>query len=236
MVGISGTAWREILRRVLAEGALIAAAILGAGYGGWTIAAVLAVLGLAIYVLVPRPQAPVGAFHSGRFAAVHMPDLMGAMLVTLFLALPFIIVAQDGWIGMPWGLMVLLWTPGLMAVAIFVIAIRQQCYWLLFEGDGIVLSTTRGTRRVGFAQIARIFREGRRLPAWVSGALMLFGGVRGAGVALLHGARQSTNLTLELRDGERIRLPMDAVEGGEKIVAGFSRAGLRVAEPADRRD
>jgi len=228
MWGLTAIAWRELIRRMGALVFLISAAVfwLGYGYAAWALLA--AGLGVALYLALPRPRPPEGALFAERMPSVYMPDLAGLVLALPFLSAPFIIAARETWIGGPWGLMVFIAPPGLVALAIFWIATRYQCSWIVLRPDGVELSGPRGRAWLDFSQIGRVRAEARALPGWISAALGLFGGPRGAGMALLHGRRTRHSAVVELRAGGTMSLPLDAFPDMQRVLKAMRDAGVTV--------
>lgn len=199
------------------------------GYGWLGVATASGCTAIATYLLPPRPKPPEGALHHDRLPSVWMPDLLGFLLATTFLATPFIVSALEEWPGVPWGLILFMWPPGLVALAILWFSSLYQCFWVLPERSAITLNTIWGRIALPYSEIVRVSTETRRPPGWLSPLLILFGGWRGLGIALLHGNRADHSLVLERIDGERIRLPLDAFPDAAKVIKALGRAGLTVA-------
>jgi len=72
--------------------------------------------------------------------------------------------------------------------------------------------------------------DARRLPKWISTALILVGGIRGAGVALLHGDRTTHTLRLERHDGSSVAIAADALPGIEPVLSAIDRAGIALPD------
>lgn len=223
------SAWIELARRAVALVLAVAAATAALGYGRWDIATATVVLAAAAYGLLPRPKLPPGALHHERLPSVYMPDLLGLLLATTFLSAPFIVSAREGWSGVPWGLMLLMWPPGLIALAIFWVAAGYQCLWVLVGPHALTVNTRRGTAVLPYESITGVSTDTTRPPRWLGPLLILFGGWRGAGVAILHANRQSHWIVIERRDSPPLRLPADAFPAARKIVGALSEAGIPVA-------
>ncbi|CAG1014840.1 MAG: hypothetical protein F9K19_14490 [Rhizobiaceae bacterium] len=224
----------EVSRRFVTLVLLCAGVIAAFGYGRLDAAAACGGAAIAAYLLPPRPKPPEGAFHHDRLPSVWMPDLLGFLLATTFLAMPFIVSALEEWPGVPWGLMLFMWPPGLVALAIFWFSARYQCFWVLPERSSITIGTLRGKTVLTYSEIVRVTTETRRPPGWLSPLLILFGGWRGLGIALLHGTRPNHSLVLERKDGEPVRLPLDAFPDAAKVVKALERAGVpTIREPAN---
>ena len=230
MPGLTLQGLIELLRRAALQVALIIAAVAGLGHGDWTRAALVAGAGLAVYVLLPRPRVPEGAMIVERMPSVFVPDLLAALLATTFLAMPFIIVAHEPWLGGPGGLMLFMWLPGLVALAIYWIAASSQCHWVRLDDHGLAVSTILGRTEVAFGDIALVRPEVKYPPRWLGPLLVLFGGIRGAGVAVLHGYRPRHALLIDRRGGGTIRLPADAFPDGAALLRRLSQAGVPLAD------
>ncbi len=225
---LTPSAWLELARRSIVLVLPVIAATAGFGHGNPGLALGLAALAAAIYGLLPRPRLPPAALHQKRMPTVYMPDLLALLLATTFLAMSLIISAREDWLDGPWGLMLFMWPRGLIALAIFWMAARYQCLWVLVEPDALTVSTMRGTTAMPYGGIARVQADMTPAPRWLKPLLILFGGWRGPGVAFLHAARQSHWLAIERKDGPPLRLPADAFPKAWKIFEAFERAGVRL--------
>lgn len=236
MARLTRQGWIEIARRAGAEVALVAASVAGLGHGLWVWSAGALGVAALIYILPPRPRPPAGAWFAGRGPAVIMPDLLGALLATTFFALPFLIAAHDPLIGSPLGPFLLTGPPGLAALAIFWIAARSQCFWIAVAPEGLRLATIRGEVALRFDDIVAVRPAERRLPGWVGRLLVLFGGLRGAGMALLQAGRVASYLVVERRSGPALSLPVDAVDRLDALLARLDAAGVALVPVHGGRD
>jgi len=223
---LSREGWVEILRRVALELSLVVAAVAGIGYGAWIRAGLAAAVGVVIYVTLPRPHPPARAWYVERMPSVYMPDLLAALLVTTFLALPFIIAAWDSALGSPWGPLLMTGLPAVISAVIFWIAASYQCRWILLSRDRLTVATIRGTVETPLPEIVQVRGEVRRPPVWLAPLLVLFGGLRGAGIAMLHGHTPRHILVVERNAGPPVRLPVDSFPHLPKLLQGFDRAGV----------
>lgn len=218
----------ELLRRGAALVLFIAAATAGLGYGRADLALAGVVLALLAYAVPPRPRVPDGAVHHERMPTVYMPDLLGFMLATTFFALPLIVSAQEPWLGGPWGLLLFTGIPGLITLLIFWIAIRHQCLWLRVTGHDLTIADLGRIVTLPFGEIAEVTVETKQPPGWLKPLLVLFGGLRGLGIALLTAERPSHALIVVRRDNKRLRIPADAFPDLRQILAAFERGGVRL--------
>ena len=217
---------RELARRGLALLLAVAAAVAGAGYGRWSAAALLLAAGAVWYLLLPRPSVPPGALRHDRLAAVWLPDLIGFLLATTFLSLPFIVSAHESWLGGPWGPMLLTWPLGLAALTIFWIAARHQCWWALLGEEELHVADMGGVTVVRHADIVGATMEAKRLPRWFGPLLVLMGGWRGLAVVLLHGGRARHRLLLKRKGAPALRMPLDALTEAGKLIGALETAGV----------
>lgn len=217
----------EVLRRTVVLALFIASALYGFGYGHTYLALGGVAAGILIYSLVPRPVVPRGAMHHERLPSTYMPDLLGFMLATLFLALPLIVAVHDPWLEGPWALYLLTGLPGLVSLLIFHISIRHQIMWLKVSGHDMAFADFGGITEIGFDAIASVRAEVKPPPRWLKPLLALFGGWRGLGIALVTD-RASHNLVIERLDGSHLRLPVDAFPDLRKVVLAMHRGGVRL--------
>jgi hypothetical protein len=224
---MSGTFFIEAIRRLVALALMTAGAatlINGAQLWLWL---GLMVLGLAVYLAIPRPPLPKEALRYEGMPAIYMPDVLGFLLGVVFFGLPFVIMKDIG-SGGAWLLFFMFFLPGVAALAIFYIAARNATSWVVLRPDALTVCRAGRVRELAFADIRAIRWRERRLPRWVSVLLILFGGARGAGTALLHGDRPSHALVLACRDGD-VEIAADAFPGLKKIVAALKKAGITIS-------
>lgn len=218
----------ELARRAVALALFIAAAVLGLGYGQTLVALLALVAGGLVYILVPRPKLPHDAIHHERMPTVVMPDILGFMLATLFFSLPLIISAQQPWSDGPFGFYLMTGIPGLIACAIFWIATRHQCLWLVATGHDLTIADMRRIETLAYHDIEKVELGIKPPPGWLSPLLVLFGGWRGLGIALLTGERPSHALKIHLRDGTQRRIPSDALADQGIVAGAMLRGGVKL--------
>jgi hypothetical protein len=218
----------ELARRAVCLALLVAAVLTTFGDmrdPAWISGLGVALAGIAIYVLVPRPRIPPGALHHERMPAVVMPDVVGFLLAGTFIALPLVVMASDPAMdGKSW--LLVLWVLAPFGLLILWIAANHACTWVRLRTDGIEIATARRIVGMPFADIARISTRVRTLPAWVGAALALFGGLRGLGIALLHARRARTSIVFERHNGESVELPVDAFPELDRLARTVARAGV----------
>ncbi len=217
----------EVLRRAVVLALFIAAAVAGFGYGHAYLALGGVAVGILVYVLVPRPVVPKGAMHHERMPSTYMPDVLGFMLSTLFLALPLIVAVHDPWIEGPWALYLMTGLPALVSLFIFYVSTRHQIMWLTVHGRELEFADFGGVVKISFDDIAEVRGEVKPPPRWLKPLLVLFGGWRGLGIALVSD-RASHNLIIERHDGTHMRLPVDAFPDLRKLIAALHRGGVRL--------
>ncbi len=220
----------EVFRRGIALVLFVAGATAGLGYGRADLAFLGVLVGVLFYIALPRPRLPEGAIHHERLPSVTMPDLLGFMLATTFFALPLIVAAQEPWLDGPWGLYLLTGLPGLVALLILYIALRHQCLWLKPTGHDLTIADLGGRETLDYAAIARVHTETKPPPRWLKPLLILFGGWRGLGIAIVSD-RATHNLIIERKDGSRRRIPADALADVKLLAAALHRGGVALDAP-----
>ncbi|MDY6860341.1 MAG: hypothetical protein SWN98_13500 [Pseudomonadota bacterium] len=228
MKNLTNRAWVEIARRVGLQAGIVAAAILGIGHSQALAALASLAAGIALYIAIPRPQPAAGTLYAARIPSIYAPDFLAALLAPVFLALPFIVAVREENADLIPGLMLMTWLPGSMVLYIHWIAARYQCLWLQIEADGLTLGTMHGARHIAFAEIDSARTAVKRPPRWLPSALTLFGGLRGAGIAALHGHRRAHWLILHHNNGTRTRIPLDALLRRKELFHALERAGKKV--------
>ena len=114
--------------------------------------------------------------------------------------------------------------PGLVVLYIFWISTRHQCMWLKFTGHDLTIADMHELITLHYAEIVEVIGETKPPPAWLRPLLVLFGGWRGLGIALLQ--RDSHSLLFRMKDGTQRRIPSDALSEERKLLAALQRGGV----------
>lgn len=222
----------EVFRRGIALVLFITGATAGLGYGRADLAFLGVLVGILFYIALPRPYLPEGAIHHQRVPSVHMPDLLGFMLATTFFALPLIVSAQAPWQNGPWGLYLMTGLPGLISLLILYIALRHQCLWLRPTGHDLTIADLGGIETLSYAEIERVHTETKPPPRWLKPLLVLVGGWRGLGIAIVSD-RATHNLIVERKGGSKRRIPADALADTKLLAAALHRGGVTLDAPLE---
>ena len=180
---------------------------------------------VAVYLLLPFEQPPEGALRHSRLAAVLLPDLIGFMLCLTFFGIYIVLVADNPNL---WGVILLLGPPGAICLAILLVAAWYASFWMVIEADRLSVATLRARQELPFAAIRSVKPTRHLPPRWLAPLLVLAGGWRGLGVALLHGYRASHGLRFDLADGSRFDAPVDAFPDVGRLLSALKKAGVRV--------
>jgi len=218
----------ELARRALTLLLLVIAAVQAFANlraPSWISGALWAGLAVAVYLLIPRPTIPEDALRHEALPSTIMPDVLGFMLGVTFFALPLVIISEP-WLEGVWQIPLMFALPGLFALAIHYIAAQYACSWVRLRRDGLVIANLWTVVDLPFEDIVKVTPIERRLPGWVGWALVLFGGFRGAGVALLHAGRVAHYLEFERKSGRAVRFSVDAFPDLRRVVAALKRASV----------
>lgn len=180
---------------------------------------------VAVYLLLPFEQPPEGALRHSRLAAVLLPDLIGFTLSLTFFGIYIVLVADNPNL---WGVILLLGPPGAICLAILLVAAWYASFWMVIEADRLSVATLRTRQELPFAAIRSVKPTRHLLPHWLAPLLVLAGGWRGLGVALLHGHRASHGLRFDLADGSHFDAPVDAFPEVGRLLSALKKAGVRV--------
>lgn len=185
---------------------------------GWRLAAIVIVCGAAIYILLPVKPRPQGAMTYERLPAVIGPDLLGLGLTSVFAALPFWARMGEPYLWEDFGLLVhpsafLAWPLALISATILWFSARYAAFWLVIEPEGLRIGQNSGERFILFSEIISIDPFRRGLPGWLRwlAPLMVIAGKTSAAGALLL-ARDTTGISLILRDGSSVDIAQEAFE------------------------
>lgn len=192
----------------------------------WLYGSAWALAAGAVYLLIPRPSIPENALRHEVMPSTIMPDILGFLLGVTFFALPLVMISNDPTVAGIWIIPLISWLLGLSALAILFIAARYACSWVILREDGMTIASLWRIDDLAFDDIARVRAVERRLPAWVGMALVIVGGWRGAGVALLHANRGSHALVFERKSGAAVNVSVDAFPGLDRVISSLRRAGV----------
>ncbi len=231
---MSRTAITEYLRRALTL-LLLTLGLIAFGKWGQAVAWPLIGAGLLFYIFLPRETPPDKALVYERMPAVVGPDIIGFLLSSVLIALPFWAgMGNDAYLWEDFPLVhpsaILSWPIALISLYILVIAVRFGCFWLVIEPDGLRISTVRGQRQVSFGQVesVRPFRKG--LPRWMKALaplLAMSGKYTAAGAIML--ARDASGISLRLKDGSSVDINVDAFEqAAKRVIKTLRKQGIPV--------
>jgi hypothetical protein len=170
-----------------------------------------------------------------KMPAVYGPDMLGLMMTSIFLALPF-------WVGLGEEYMwqdalipvhpsaLLSWPLALITALILVVAARYGSFWLTLETEGLHLHSLRQDRFIAYSKITRVTSFRRGLPRWLkclTPLLILSGRYTAAGAVLL--ARDTTGFSLCLADGSIISIDESAfASSARKILKTLKKNGVTI--------
>jgi len=192
----------------------------------WTSGLLWGGLGVATYVLIPRPSIPDKALRHEAIPATVMPDVLGFLFGITFFALPLVIINSEAWLEGVWQIPAMFAIPGLFALVVLYMAARYACSWVQLRKDGLLIANLWTIVDLPFKEITKVNAIERRLPRWVGWALVAFGGLRGAGVALLHANRAAHYLDFERETGPPVKFNVDALPDIKRLVSVLKRAGV----------
>jgi len=201
----------ELLMRLIVMVLFAAALVCAVHVNGW-MGGGLALAGLAVYIWFPRSSVPDGALRYARGPAVIGPDLIGYMLTTIFLALPFLIgIPGTAWMFAP---------MALVSMLLLVLSAWYASFYLVLGPDEIVLHTLRRSRRVSPGDITGVSAYKRGLPKWMRKLVpfLVMGGAYGAAGSVML-ARDETGMELRFADGTRQKIPAQGFEKHFKVLA-----------------
>jgi len=194
-------------------------ALMSIADAGLLTAAAWAVAALMAYVFIPRAPRPAGAKTYSQFAAVIGPDLVGLLLTGIFIVLPFWARASDAPLWQDFGILVhpaalLTWPLALISAAILVMSARSASFWIVVDDASVHIGSIGAQHHLRFAEIERVEPFRRGLPRWFRWLVPLLavtGRFTAAGAIML--ARDSVGISLVTKDGQRIDVSTDAMEG-----------------------
>lgn len=194
--------------------------------------------GLLGYALLPWHRTAPNELRYSTARANVLPDLLGTAMAAVFFALPILILTANvrGPRGLDlldfdggWGVLTLvLWAFAAGGLSILFVSLRYATTSLFLLDEGLARVGLAGGWQCRFDDIEAIEPAVLRTPRWLR-VLLFVGGLfnwRLMGQALLAQARQSTGMTLCCRDGRRLTLWFDSLEGFDRLFHALRRAGV----------
>ena len=220
---------REYFRRGLTL-VLLTSGLAGIPYWDGLIIGILMGAALLFYLLFPRSSPPPKALTYERIPAVYGPDFIGFFMTSVFLALPFWARAgNDGYLYEGFLLVhpaaVLTWPLALLSIFILVIAANYASYWIVIEAKGLTIFSAKEEKFLPFEQMEEVIPHRKGLPKWIrflTPLMVLTGKYTAAGAVLL--ARDTTGMSIKLKNGTAINIPSDAFEKPFKKILKALRA------------
>ncbi len=203
-------------------------------WAGWIL-----LVGLAVYVVLPRPRRGPDILRYHRVRAVVLPDILGAVLTAGFFALPLFVIPSasttgdlfaSGWVV----LTAVGWGMACFGLALLAVAAWYAALSFALTADGVRRRTLRGAQEYRFADVVEVRRGAAKPPRRLLGILAILGifNPRLLAQGLLLAGRTDEALDVAFRDGRRLRVGLTALEGGDRLVRAFegaARGGVPVA-------
>jgi hypothetical protein len=203
---------------------LVTLGLISPGYWDVVFAGVFLGAAVLFYIFFPRIRPPAKALFYEHIPAVIGPDLLGFILTSVFIALPFWVGAgNDGYLYEDFILVhpaaVLAWPMALISSYMLVVAARYASYWIKIEAKGLMIHSIRAVKLIAFEQMTEVTPYRKGLPKWMgflTPLLILSGKYTAAGAVVL--ARDTTGMTINLQAGSPVNIPMDSFEKASKKI------------------
>lgn len=221
VTGGEAPAWLGLTRRIGREADDAPHALVRPLRRGWWI---VLVVGLALYVVLPRRARGPRTLAYGLASGSIMPDVAGLLLGCPFFVLALMLVPEitdspSMFVPEAWPAYLVLGVFVALAWTIHAWAAWFAAFRLDIEPDALHLRTLTGERRIRFADIEEVRLEQRKAPGWLR--KMLFGAalidMRAAGHALILEGREDAEFLVTETSGRRTRLRLTALEGAERV-------------------
>lgn len=222
----------ELFRRFLCL-LLLTLGLIALGYWGGITAGMLFGGALCVYVVIPRPRPPPSAMIYEKMPAVYGPDMLGLMMTSIFLALPFWVGKGEEYLWQDAAIPIhpsalLSWPLAIVSALILIVAASYSSFWITIEMHGLHIHSLRQDRFVAYSQITRVAPFRRGLPGWLKWLTPLFiltGRHTVAGAVLL--ARDTTGFSLFVADGSVISIDESAfASSAGKIMKTLKKKGV----------
>jgi hypothetical protein len=194
----------------------------------------LALVGLAIYVLLPRAKHPPEALTYSRLSAVLLPDLLGFFLFGVFFALPLFVIphassdanlfdVEGGWIF----LTLFGWLFALLGIVLLAIATWYAAYEVLMLADRLRVTDLFSQRECLYRDMARVDIYTIQPPRWlmVGGLIASFFNWRALAPTLI-ASRAAHGIEIARKEGRPLQILMNALQGTERLLQAFREHGV----------
>lgn len=208
---------REYLRRGISL-ILLSLGLIGFAYWGRGIASALIAAAAVFYYVLPQVLRPASALVYEPMPAILVPDLLGFVLASFSIALPFWAgAAENEYVYQNFILVhpaaILTLPLALAGILILVVAANYASYWVIIERDGLKISSAKKKKFLPYAEMVEVIPYRRGLSKWLkifTPLLVLSGKYTLAGSILL--TRDSTGLSIKLRDRSSVNVASEAFE------------------------
>ncbi len=198
-------------------------------YRHWGLWVILA--SVALYALIPWPRPPEEGLWYGR---IRLMDVLGAVTVALFFALPIIVTNSNslgegpfaaGWVwltGASWLLAAI--CASFLALAAWYATLRLE-----LEGGRVVYRSLRGTAAFDPREVARVALVRQIAPAWLRWAMVIasLANWRAAGQAALLSVPRYA-LRLHLRKGRALTFASEGLRGVVPMLGRLRASGAAI--------
>ncbi len=201
-------------------------------------AALVLLAGLAGYILLPWRRASDQRAMYSRLRGCILPDFIGSMLGGVFFGLPIAVCTGDtlmsGFVedGGYLGVTLVGLGCSVFGLVTWVVAAWYAAYEVGIEGQGLRITTLRGTRWHAFTEITQVDLIRWMPPRWMQiiGWIAAIASPRQGGAVLLGFTQGDTRLALSCRDGSQTRFTLVGLLGGTRIVAALQDARVPISE------
>jgi|GEM_PF-3777895 len=130
--GVSGTDYREYIRRCLALG-LLTGALIALASSESVVASVLFVVAIAIYMFVPRLRRLKNSLVYERIPAIISPDILGFLFASFLFSIPFWARMEERYLWDDFGVLshpssLLAWPVGLVSATILLVGAKYASF------------------------------------------------------------------------------------------------------------
>jgi alpha-D-ribose 1-methylphosphonate 5-triphosphate synthase subunit PhnG len=199
----------------------------------------IALLGLAIYVLLPRPKRRPEAVYYQTWRVI-LGDFASMILFVPFFAVPiFVIGGSIQALTMAWPLVLMMWPLAFVGIWLLRMGAWYASYELFVTTGGIELSTYKERRLFPFADMTYLQPIVVKPPRWLviaSWFAVLAGRGRArigaAGRALMLGGSASNGIGVGLKDGSSAffwvtdQMGGKALKNAERMIDALEKAGI----------
>lgn len=205
-----------------------------------TSGAVLLLLGLGLYILIPWKRSGGGVFRYNRLQGAILPDFLGLILGGVFFALPLLVCTRDYMMARFMvengyaGITLIALGCSVFGIIAWAVAAHYAAYEIWLLPDKLRFGLLTKVEDYRYEEIEGVELTVIRPPKWlqVAQCLAYLSGKWRAGAAMTAGAMPHAALLVKGRDGRSRQFALTGFSGAQQLLLGLRERRVPVSDEA----